>query len=87
MAAETPLFTSFANRVELISFTPDLVEKYHLKQWAEGFKLGTAGYRDLLAPDDFFSPDVPFNALSVAVMLEARAQLAVAHGAQNRGPQ
>lgn len=77
--APTP-FQPFATQSEIIEFTPGLVEEYGLKQWAAGFKLGTAGYRDLLEPADFFNKDVPFNALSVALMIEARAQLAVARG-------
>jgi len=83
MRPDNEIFTSYANQIESFSITPELVDKYDLKSWSVGFKLGTAGYRDLLEPHDFFSPDVPFNAISVAVMLSARAQLAIAHGVQS----
>lgn len=75
-----PLFTSHASVPETLVITPELAARYGLERWAARFELGTAGYRDLLAPDDFFSPDVPFNAVTVAIMLAARAQLAIEHG-------
>ena len=75
-----PLFTPFATSVESLAVTPAVAERYGLAAWAENFALGTAGYRDLLDPDDFFSSEVPFNAVTVAIMLEARAQLALEHG-------
>lgn len=79
MSAETPRFTSFANTAEEIHFTGEFLTNSGVAQWAAGFKLGTAGYRDLLDPDDFYSTDVPFNAYSAALMLEARARLAMAN--------
>ncbi|MEZ4389412.1 MAG: hypothetical protein R3D98_17865 [Candidatus Krumholzibacteriia bacterium] len=75
-----PLFTPFATGPETLAITPEVAARYSLARWADQFALGTAGYRDLLAPDDVFSPEVPFNAVSVAVMLAARAQLAVERG-------
>ncbi len=74
------LFTPFASEPETLAITPAVAERYGLKAWAANFALGTAGYRDLLDPDDVFSPEVPFNAVTVAVMLEARAQLALEFG-------
>jgi len=74
-----PLYTPFAANPETLDITPEVAQRYNLKAWAEAFKLGTAGYRDLLDPDDLFSPEVPFNAVTVALMLEARAQLALEH--------
>jgi len=59
MRPDNEIFTSYANQIESFSITPELVDKYDLKSWSVGFKLGTAGYRDLLEPHDFFSPDVP----------------------------
>ncbi len=75
-----PLYAPFATQPETLRITPDLAVRYGLAAWAESFALGTAGYRDLLDPDDFFSPEVPFNAVTVGLMLTARAQLAVEHG-------
>jgi len=75
-----PLYTPFASHPEALAITPEVAARYGVERWAAQFQLGTAGYRDLLAPDDFFSPDVPFNAVTVAFMLTARAQLAVEHG-------
>ncbi len=75
-----PLYTPFANLSETLEINLDLAESYGLEAWAKTFQLGTAGYRDLLDPDDLFSPEVPFNAVTVALMLEARAQLAKDHG-------
>jgi len=80
MPAVTPHFTSFATGPEEIHFTGAFLAASGVAKWAAGFKLGTAGYRDLLDPADFFSTEVPFNAWSAALMLEARAQLAVASG-------
>jgi phosphomannomutase len=75
-----PLYTPFATEQQTLAITPELATRYGLADWAASFALGTAGYRDLLDPDDFFSPGVPFNAVTVALILEARAQLALEHG-------
>jgi len=74
------LYTPFADRAETLAIAPDTAARYRLDEWAAAFALGTAGYRDLLDPDDLFSSEVPFNAVTVAVMLTARAELAVEHG-------
>jgi len=74
------MHTPFATRPETLHITPELAREYGLAAWSSAFKLGTAGYRDLLSPEDFFSPEVPYNALSAALMLTARAQLANEHG-------
>ncbi len=75
-----PLHTPFAREPQTLSITPEVAARYGLADWAASFALGTAGYRDLLDPDDFCSPDVPFNAVTAALILEARAQLALEHG-------
>jgi phosphomannomutase len=80
MSRIQPLFTPFARRRETVVVGPELVAAGELASWVRDFKLGTAGYRDLLAPEDLFELGVPFNGLTVAVLLEARAQLAVEHG-------
>ena len=79
MPATCPPFTSFATSAETIVITPDMA-RGGLLDWARGFKLGTAGYRDLLDPQDMHNAGVPFNSLNVAVMLCARAQLAREEG-------
>jgi phosphomannomutase len=76
LAMHRSLFTSFATEPEQVTISPDLAAHYRLEEWAEKFALGTAGYRDLLDPEDFFNPEVPFNGVTLAVMLAARAQLA-----------
>ena len=73
MSAARHLFTPFADRAETLQHRRGLVAAVGLDAWAEQFKLGTAGYRDLLDPDDLFNFEVPFNGLTVAIMLEARA--------------
>jgi len=80
MAATEPLFTPFAPSPETLRITPDLCRARGLDRWARDFSLGTAGYRDLLDPAALFNPEVPFNGLNVAVMLAARAQLALEEG-------
>ncbi len=75
-----PLHTPFADHAEALVISPELADRYSLSRWAEAFQLGTAGYRDLLDPEDFHNPDVPLNAVSMALILEARAQLALEHG-------
>ncbi|MBU8869305.1 MAG: hypothetical protein KOO60_00395 [Gemmatimonadales bacterium] len=70
------LFTPFAKQAEVFVIDAELAAGSGLSNWAAGFKLGTAGYRDLLDPENLFNLKVPFNGLTVALMLEARAQLA-----------
>lgn len=79
MPVTRPLFTPFATAAGTMCIPPARARS-GLLDWARGFKLGTAGYRDLLDPQDMHSPRVPFNSLNVAVMLYARAQLALDEG-------
>jgi len=79
MLSHAPLFHPLKNEPETLRITPDLARDT-LLAWARDFKLGTAGYRDLLDPQDMHNTDVPFNSLNVAVMLYARAQLALEEG-------
>ncbi|MGM0596159.1 MAG: hypothetical protein ACQES9_03895 [Myxococcota bacterium] len=69
------LFTPFAQKPETIIIDKEICKKYSLKKWAEDFKLGTAGYRDLLDPEDFFAVDVPFNAVTASLIAIARANV------------
>ncbi len=80
MSTAPLLFTSFADHEEEISVGPELVAAAGLVPWAEQFKLGTAGYRDLLDPGDLFNFQVPLNGLTLAIILEARARLAIETG-------
>ena len=79
MPATRPVFTPFATEAETIRVTPEIA-RCGLLDWAAGFKLGTAGYRDLLDPEDLHNTEVPFNSLNLAVMLSARAQMALEDG-------
>ena len=76
MSTVRPLFTPFADHEEEFTVGPELVAEAGLGPWAEQFKLGTAGYRDLLDPEDLFNFMVPLNGLTLAIILEARARLA-----------
>jgi len=73
-------YTPFSTRSSTLVVTPALARRYGLHEWSRAFALGTAGYRDLLDPEDFFSADVPFNAVTMALVLEARAQIAEERG-------
>jgi phosphomannomutase len=83
MSGSRLLFTSFAAKSETIRLDSTLVAESNIEPWARQFQLGTAGYRDLLDPDNFFNSEVPFNALSAALILEARAQLATEAGIES----
>jgi len=74
------LFTPFGTEPETLTITPELAREARLEEWGRGFALGTAGYRDLLDPQDFFSPKVPFSALTMGVIACARAEVAARHG-------
>ncbi len=80
MSGPQALYSSFANQPEKIELDAKLVAETKVESWAMQFKLGTAGYRDLLDPENFFNFDVPFNGVSAALILEARAQLADENG-------
>ena len=56
-----------------IILTPELIQEEGLRDWAAAFKLGTAGYRDQLDPDDIDNPKVAFNRTKVAIIAEAKA--------------
>ncbi len=80
MPAAPPLFAPFTAREEIIRVTPALAARAGLTAWAAEFKLGTAGWRDLLDPEDPHNLTVPFNSLTLAIVLAARAQLALEQG-------
>lgn len=76
----TEFFTPGAGRPQTIAITPRLAADAGLAGWAAEFKLGTAGWRDLLDPQDMHDTGVPFNTLTLALVLAARAQLALEEG-------
>ena len=82
MSPTVPLFTPFARKEEEFTIDANLVKAAGLAPWAAQFKLGTAGYRDLLDPEDLFNFEVPLNGLTMALILKARAELAVEAGLQ-----
>jgi len=80
MSTAGSLYTPFADHEEEITVDAALVAAAGLDRWAEQFKLGTAGYRDLMDPEDMFNLGVPLNGLTLAIILEARARLATESG-------
>ncbi|MGE5841216.1 MAG: hypothetical protein ACM335_02985 [Deltaproteobacteria bacterium] len=50
-------------------------EKNGLFKWISDFKLGTAGYRDTINMDDFFSTDAPYNGHTILMVAEAMARI------------
>jgi phosphomannomutase len=80
MSNAKPLFTPFLAEAQEITVGSELVSAAGLDSWSAQFQLGTAGYRDLLDPDDLFNFGVPLNGLTLAIILEARARLAVENG-------
>ena len=76
----TALFTPHADRRQTVAVSPELAASAGLEAWAADFKLGTAGWRDLLDPSDMHDTGVPLNSLTLAIVLAARAQLALEDG-------
>ncbi len=74
------MHTPFGNAPETLVISPELAQKARLEEWGRGFSLGTAGYRDQLDPADFFSANVPFSALTMAIVAAARRDVAQRHG-------
>ena len=60
---------------ENIILSAEVIKNDGLENWAKTFKLGTAGYRDQLDPDDINNPEVAFNRIKVAIIAEARASV------------
>lgn len=60
---------------ENIILSAEVIKNDGLENWAKAFKLGTAGYRDQLDPDDINNPEVAFNRIKVAIIAEARASV------------
>lgn len=62
-------------RHDFIILTPEIIRDEGLEDWAAVFKLGTAGYRDQLDPNDINNPRVAFNRTKVAIIAEAKARV------------
>jgi len=58
-----------------IVYRSSFFEENRLFKWVAEFKLGTAGYRDTIDMDDFFSTDAPYNAHTIMVVAEAMARI------------
>ena len=58
-----------------IVYRKSFFEKNGLFKWISDFKLGTAGYRDTINMNDFFSTDAPYNAHTVMMIGEAMARI------------
>jgi phosphomannomutase len=58
-----------------IRYTHGFFQKNGLYPWVEEFKLGTAGYRDTINMENFFSTDVPFNGHTIMIVAEAMARI------------
>src|SRR6266404_6069850 len=64
-----------SDNAERLDLTGEIVSTYGLDRWAKEFSLMTAGYRDHVDPRDAWSPDVPFNIVTVAIMAEAKGRV------------
>lgn len=58
-----------------IAYRKSFFEKNGLFKWISDFKLGTAGYRDTINMNDFFSTDAPYNAHTLMIVAEAMARV------------
>lgn len=77
------MYTPFGTTPETLVISPSTAQQARLEEWGKQFALGTAGYRDQLDPTDFFSTNVPFSALTMAIVAVARRDVALAHGLQH----
>jgi phosphomannomutase len=58
-----------------IVYRSSFFEDHGLFKWISGFKLGTAGYRDTIDMNDFFSTEAPYNAHTIMIVAEAMARI------------
>ena len=58
-----------------IVYRKSFFEENGLFKWISDFKLGTAGYRDTIDMNDFFSTDAPYNAHTIMMVAEAMARI------------
>ena len=62
-----------ADKEVRIKYTHKFFKENGLYQWIREFKLGTAGYRDTINMENFFSTDVPYNGHTIMIVAEAMA--------------
>ena len=58
-----------------LRYTPGFFTDNGLYRWVKEFKLGTAGYRDTINMENFFSTDAPYNAHTIMIVAEAMARI------------
>jgi len=58
-----------------IVYRSSFFEKNGLLKWISDFNLGTAGYRDTIDMNDFFSTNAPYNAHTIMMVAEAMARI------------
>lgn len=68
-------FEAGSDTADELQLTGSVAEAYGLDRWAARFSLMTAGYRDHINVDDAADPGAPFNAVTVAIMAEAKARV------------
>lgn len=63
-----------------ILYTDEFFKTNKLYRWVKEFKLGTAGYRDTIDMENFFSTGVPYNGHTIMIVAEAMARIYVKRG-------
>jgi phosphomannomutase len=64
-----------ADREVRIKYTHEFFKENGIYPWIKEFKLGTAGYRDTINMENFFSTDVPYNGHTIMIVAEAMARI------------
>ncbi|MBN2032668.1 MAG: hypothetical protein JW836_05280 [Deltaproteobacteria bacterium] len=64
-----------ADREVRITYTHEFFKENGLYSWIKDFKLGTAGYRDRINMENFFSTDAPYNGHTIMILAEAMARI------------
>jgi phosphomannomutase len=63
------------DKVVTLVYTDQFFKENRLYRWVKEFKLGTAGYRDTIDMENFFSTDAPYNAHTIMIVAEAMARI------------
>ena len=64
-----------ADKEVRLRYTDGFFKENGLYRWVKEFKLGTAGYRDTINMENFFSTDAPYNAHTIMIVAEAMARI------------
>ncbi|MFH1123450.1 MAG: hypothetical protein V1758_07275 [Pseudomonadota bacterium] len=75
MVEKDPNIVIPRDREVRITYSKRFLEEHGLLRWIGEFKLGTAGYRDTMNMENFFSTDAPYNAHSIMILGEAVARV------------